>query len=64
MVHFQEQDVIAVAMLSGPNVITHVMAADEADLDLWVDSDDESMDNELLVTTAEPHFPSLIQILI
>ena len=43
-----------VAMSSGPNVITCVVAADEAfQGPTWVDSDDESMDHEPLVTTAE-----------
>ena len=42
-------------MSSGPNAITHVVAADETDLQgpTWVDSDDESMDSEILVTIAE-----------
>ena len=48
-------DVTAVAMSSGPNAITCIVAADETDLQgpTWVDSDDESMDTELLVTIAE-----------
>ena len=48
-------DVTAVAMSSGPNAITYVVAADETDLQgpTWVDSDDESVDNEPLVTIAE-----------
>ena len=47
-------DVTAVAMSSGPNVITHVVAAEEAlQGPTWVDSDDESLDNEPLATIAE-----------
>ena len=48
-------DVTAVAMSSGPNAITFVVAADETDFQgpTWVDSDDESMDNEPWVTIAE-----------
>ena len=52
-------DVIAVALSSALNVITYVVksdvSADEADLQgpTWVDSDDEPMDNEPLVTIAE-----------
>ena len=48
-------DVSAIALSSAPNVITFVVTADEADLQgpTWVDSDDDSIHNEPLVTIAE-----------